>query len=50
MEVTDYFGHFRKLVIDDVNDVVVEIDQLKFSKRKHYRGKHYGDSSWIFRR
>ena len=28
MGVTDYFGYFRQLVIDDINDVAVEIDEL----------------------
>ena len=55
--VTDYFGFFRQLLADDTNveeemiggsGIVVEIDESKFAKRKHQRGKRCGDGSWIF--
>jgi len=55
--VTDFFGYFRQLTIDNINTaeeliggpgIVVEIDESKFAKRKYHRGKKCGDGSWIF--
>ena len=45
---TYYFGYFRELVVDDVRsaeemisspEIVVEIDESTFAKRKCHRGK-----------
>ena len=43
--------------MDDINTteemiggpgIIVEINESKFAKRKHHRGKRCGDGSWIF--
>ena len=58
MEITNHFGCFRHLVVDDTSiaeemiggpGIAVEIDESKISKRKCQRDKCCGDGSWIFR-
>lgn len=50
-----YYSYFRQVVIsslDDVDtciggpDIVVEVDESKFGKRKHNRGKHI-EGAWV---
>ena len=53
--ITDYYGHFRQLVVsaldntDDIiggDNIIVEIDGSKFGKRKHHRG-HRIEDAWV---
>ena len=56
--ITVWYGFFRQMVsshfktygdeqIGGVN-VVVQIDESKFAKRKYHRGHRVGDGSWVF--
>ena len=53
--VTDFFGHFRQLVVQSLDEqaciiggpnIVVEIDETKMGKRKYHRG-HRVDRVWL---
>lgn len=53
--ISDYYHNFRELVGDSLDesdwfiggeDVIVEVDESKFGKRKHNRGKHV-EGAWV---
>lgn len=53
--VVDYYGFFRQLVTDVLDDddaivggegIIVEVDESKFGKRKNHRGKHV-EGAWV---
>ena len=52
--LTSFFAFFRQLVAEDIDEhreviggenIVVEIDESKFAKRKYHRGHRVGDGS-----
>ncbi len=53
--ISQYFGFFRQLVADALNEedwtiggdgIIVEVDESKFGKRKHNRGHHI-EGAWV---
>jgi transposase-like protein len=53
--IVDYYGFFRALVADSLNEedwtiggdeIIVEVDESKFGKRKHNRGSHR-EGAWV---
>lgn len=53
--ITDYFGHYRDLVSGSMEssdtmiggtDIVIELDESKFAKRKFHRG-HHVEGCWV---
>jgi transposase-like protein len=53
--IVDYYSYFRQLVADSLNDedwtiggedIIIEIDESKFGKRKHNRGKRI-EGAWV---